>query len=74
MVEDFSSPLTWIISSPQLSTYTLDYPYTTAPLEPREKDAFGLETAGRLMLVPMERFEELVKMLEEVYGDVPGAR
>ena len=26
------------------------------------------------MLVPMERFEELVKMLEEVYGDVPGAR
>lgn len=57
----------------QLSAYTLDYPYTSTPPEPREKDAFGLETAGRLMLVPADRFEELVNTLGEVYGEAPGA-
>jgi protein BCP1 len=51
---------------PQVSSHTHDYPLTTT--QPREKDAFGLDTAGRMMLVPAERFLELVESLGEVYA------
>ncbi|KAE9396536.1 hypothetical protein BT96DRAFT_1021325 [Gymnopus androsaceus JB14] len=36
----------------QSSTHTLDYPFTSAPPEPRDQESFGLDTRGRLMLVP----------------------
>ncbi|KIM81735.1 hypothetical protein PILCRDRAFT_97612 [Piloderma croceum F 1598] len=61
----------------KLASHTHDYPLhpthqnTNAP--PREKDAFGLDTRGRMMLLPAERFLEVVSGLSEVYGvDVAG--
>ncbi|KAF5355869.1 hypothetical protein D9756_004339 [Leucocoprinus leucothites] len=50
-----------------LSLHSLDYKYTTAPQEPREKDAFGLDIRARMMLLPAENFEALVNRLQEVY-------
>jgi hypothetical protein len=35
--------------------------------EPRGEDALGLETGGRMMLVPFDRFEELVKRMSDTY-------
>ncbi|KAF9074037.1 p21-C-terminal region-binding protein-domain-containing protein [Rhodocollybia butyracea] len=49
------------------ATNTLDYPFTTAPTEPRDSESFGLDTRGRLMLVPIEHFEGLVQNMSEVY-------
>ncbi|KAF5376969.1 hypothetical protein D9615_007236 [Tricholomella constricta] len=54
------------------ATHTLDYRFTTSPAEPREKDAFGLDTRGRIMLVPADRFPALVLKMAEVYAP-PGA-
>ncbi|KAJ3572323.1 hypothetical protein NP233_g3160 [Leucocoprinus birnbaumii] len=50
-----------------LSLHTLDYKYTNAPTEPREKDAFGLDVRARMMLLPAENFQALVDKLQEVY-------
>lgn len=51
----------------QSSTHTLDYPFTSAPPEPRDQESFGLDTRGRLMLVPFERFGEMVQNMGTVY-------
>ncbi|GLB36746.1 hypothetical protein LshimejAT787_0310330 [Lyophyllum shimeji] len=40
------------------SVHTVDYQFTNAA-EPREKDSFGLDTRGRMMLLPAERFPAL---------------
>lgn len=50
------------------SLHSLDYKYTNASKEPRERDAFGLDVRARLMLVPAERFEALVDRLQEAYS------
>lgn len=49
----------------QVASHTLDYSFSSA--EPREKDSFGLDTGGRVMLVPANRFQELVASLNEAY-------
>lgn len=51
----------------QASAHSLDYTFTTAA-EPREKDSFGLDIRGRMMLVPADRFPELVVKMSEVYA------
>lgn len=53
----------------QVALYTQDYAFTSA--EPREKDAFGLDTGGKMMLVPADRFRELVGNLCEAYTIPP---
>ncbi|KAG6854206.1 hypothetical protein C0991_009519 [Blastosporella zonata] len=49
------------------SIHSVDYHFTTAA-EPREKDSFGLDTRGRIMLIPAERFPELIAKMSEVYA------
>ncbi|KAF8060830.1 p21-C-terminal region-binding protein-domain-containing protein [Lyophyllum atratum] len=49
------------------SVHSVDYQFTTAA-EPRDKDSFGLDTRGRMMLVPADRFVELVAKMNEVYA------
>jgi protein BCP1 len=49
----------------QVASHTLDYSFSSA--EPREKDSFGLDTGGRMMLVPADRFQELIASLNEAY-------
>ncbi|RDB24579.1 Protein bcp1 [Hypsizygus marmoreus] len=49
------------------SLHSIDYTFS-APAEPREKDSFGLDTRGRIMLVPAEQFPELVAKMNEAYA------
>ncbi|KAJ8590901.1 hypothetical protein M405DRAFT_932501 [Rhizopogon salebrosus TDB-379] len=49
----------------KFASHHLIFPYSNA--QPRDAESFGLDTAGRLMLVPAERFTELTKVLGEVY-------
>ncbi|KAL1716173.1 p21-C-terminal region-binding protein-domain-containing protein [Schizophyllum commune] len=49
----------------EAATHTLDYPFSKE--EPRDKESFGLDTRGRLMLVPAERFVEMVRKMGETY-------
>ncbi|KAG6828857.1 hypothetical protein H0H92_006564 [Tricholoma furcatifolium] len=51
----------------EASAHSLDYRFTTAD-EPREKDSFGLDTRGRIMLVPAEKFPELIVKMSEMYA------
>lgn len=51
-----------------MSMHTLDYKFTTAAPEPREKDSFGLDMRGRIMLITADRFPELVTRITEVYA------
>ena len=39
-----------------------------AATEHREKDSFGLDTRGRIMLVPADRFPQLVDKIGQVYA------
>lgn len=49
----------------QASVHSIHYPFTNA--QPREADAFGLDTRGCLMLVPADGFPYLVSDLQECY-------
>ncbi|KAH8101471.1 p21-C-terminal region-binding protein-domain-containing protein [Cristinia sonorae] len=49
----------------KFATHTIDYSFTTA--QPREKDSFGLDLGGRMMLVPADRFAQLVTALNEAF-------
>ncbi|KAH7910003.1 p21-C-terminal region-binding protein-domain-containing protein, partial [Hygrophoropsis aurantiaca] len=51
----------------KLATHTHTYTLTQTPPGPRASDAFGLDTAGRVMLVPAARLAELVSVLGDVY-------
>ncbi|KAJ3828943.1 p21-C-terminal region-binding protein-domain-containing protein [Lentinula raphanica] len=50
------------------SAHAIDYAFTAAPTEPRDSESFGLDTRGRLMLVPSDRFENLVQTMSEAYA------
>lgn len=50
-----------------MSLHFVDYAFT-APSEPRDKDSFGLDNRGRMMLVPIENFGALVTMMNEIYA------
>jgi protein BCP1 len=51
----------------QFAIHSADYAFTTAT-EPREKDSFGLDMRGRIMLVPADRFPQLVDKISEIYA------
>ncbi|KIJ45060.1 hypothetical protein M422DRAFT_167173, partial [Sphaerobolus stellatus SS14] len=46
---------------------SLTFDYNLSKGEPREKDSFGLDVAGRLMVVPADRFPALVQSMAEAY-------
>jgi len=50
----------------KFASYTLDYSFTTT--QPREKDSFGLDLGGRLMLVPADKLPLIVTSLSEVFA------
>lgn len=52
-----------------LALHSIDYKYTAAPKEPREKHGFGLDCRARMMMVPAENFELLVNKLQEIYTE-----
>ncbi|KAI0308531.1 p21-C-terminal region-binding protein-domain-containing protein, partial [Amylostereum chailletii] len=45
----------------QLASHTLDVPYSHS--QPREEDAFGLDLGLRMMLVPVQKFPDIVSSL-----------
>ncbi|KAH0838762.1 p21-C-terminal region-binding protein-domain-containing protein [Lanmaoa asiatica] len=47
------------------ATHTVTYAFTDA--KPRDAESVGLDVAGRAMLVPAEKFNALVKKIEETY-------
>ncbi|KAL1741334.1 BCP1 family [Schizophyllum fasciatum] len=49
----------------EFATHVADYPFARA--EPRDRESFGLDTRGRLMLVPAERFVDMVRKMGETY-------
>ena len=49
----------------QFATHTLDYTFTHA--QPRDSESFGLDTGGRMMLVPAARLREIAAALAEAY-------
>ncbi|KAI0717511.1 p21-C-terminal region-binding protein-domain-containing protein [Cerioporus squamosus] len=49
----------------KFATHTLDYTFTHA--QPRDAEAFGLDTGGRMMLVPAARLRNVATALAEAY-------
>jgi len=55
----------------QLASHTHHYPYSSQQQQqPRDKESFGLDTRGRIMLVPGEKLGELVRGLGERFGEM----
>ncbi|KAJ7596518.1 p21-C-terminal region-binding protein-domain-containing protein [Mycena floridula] len=52
----------------QHSSHALDYTFIAASPEPRDQESFGLDTRGRMMLLPIEKFPDMVTKMGEVYG------
>ena len=53
------------MNSYQFATHALDYTFSHA--QPRDAEAFGLDTGGRMMLIPTTRLREIVNALAEAY-------
>ncbi|KAF8910830.1 p21-C-terminal region-binding protein-domain-containing protein [Mucidula mucida] len=51
----------------QASLHFADYTFS-APAEPRNEESFGLDTRGRLMLVPSENYVPLVERMLETFA------
>ncbi|KAI0656746.1 p21-C-terminal region-binding protein-domain-containing protein [Cubamyces menziesii] len=49
----------------KFATHTLDYTFTHA--QPREADSFGLDTGGRMMLIPATRLRDIATALAEAF-------
>ncbi|KAI0757551.1 p21-C-terminal region-binding protein-domain-containing protein [Daedaleopsis nitida] len=49
----------------KFASHTVDYTFTHT--QPREADAFGVDTGGRMMLVPAGRLREVAAALAEAY-------
>ncbi|KAJ3926144.1 MAG: p21-C-terminal region-binding protein-domain-containing protein [Lentinula lateritia] len=52
----------------QASSHAIDYAFTAAPAEPRDSESFGLDTRGRLMLLPFVKLDTLVQTMSEAYA------
>ncbi|KAI0075925.1 hypothetical protein K474DRAFT_1663691 [Panus rudis PR-1116 ss-1] len=50
----------------KFASHTIDYSFTNS--QPREKDSFGLDTGGRLMLIPAEKLPLIVTALSERFA------
>ncbi|EIN13287.1 hypothetical protein PUNSTDRAFT_94301 [Punctularia strigosozonata HHB-11173 SS5] len=53
----------------KFATHAIDYSFTNA--QPRDEEAFGLDTGGRMMLVPSDRFQELIAAINREYAVPP---
>ncbi|KAF7437483.1 Mss4p nuclear export [Pleurotus ostreatus] len=51
----------------QCASHTLNYSFDNAPREKRDAETFGIDNRGRVMLVPVERFEELIRRMGDTY-------
>ncbi|KAF8525254.1 p21-C-terminal region-binding protein-domain-containing protein [Hysterangium stoloniferum] len=51
----------------KFAAHTLDYEFSNK--QPREQDSFGTDVAGRLMLMPADRFPALVRAMAEAYPE-----
>jgi len=49
----------------KFAIHTIEYSFTTA--QPREKDSFGLDLGGKMMLVSADRYPQLVSALNETF-------
>ncbi|TFK57727.1 hypothetical protein OE88DRAFT_1618886, partial [Heliocybe sulcata] len=49
----------------KFASHTLDFSFSNA--QPRDKESFGLETGGRIMLVPASNLPPLIAALNEAY-------
>ncbi|KAI0638883.1 p21-C-terminal region-binding protein-domain-containing protein [Trametes polyzona] len=49
----------------KFATHTLDYTFTHA--QPRTEEAFGLDTGGRMMLIPANRLRDIAAALAEAF-------
>ncbi|KIY49662.1 hypothetical protein FISHEDRAFT_40603 [Fistulina hepatica ATCC 64428] len=52
----------------QFASHVLDYCLTKTPTEPRNAESFGLDTRGRIMLVPHVQLPPLSYRMSEVYA------
>ncbi|TFK67662.1 hypothetical protein BDN72DRAFT_770445, partial [Pluteus cervinus] len=52
----------------QFATHTVNYAYTKGPSTPRDSESFGLDTRGRMTLVPRENLDALISKMEETYN------
>lgn len=52
----------------QFALFSIDYTFNAAVPGPRDKESFGLDNRGRMMLVPIEKLPELVAKMNEIYG------
>jgi len=50
----------------KFTSFTHDFSFTRA--QPREKDAFGLDVRARMMVIPAEKFSQLVQTIQEEFG------
>ena len=55
----------FILTVIQFAVHTLDYSFTNT--EPREKDSFGLDVGGRMMLLPANKLPQLIEALNEEF-------
>lgn len=56
--------LTWLL---QVAVASVDYSFANG--KTREKDSFGLDTGGRMMLVAADKFPEMVRIMQAAYPD-----
>jgi protein BCP1 len=45
----------------QFATHTLDFDYSHQ--EPRDRDSFGTDVAGRMMLIPSAKLDQMVQAM-----------
>ncbi|KAI0791666.1 p21-C-terminal region-binding protein-domain-containing protein [Abortiporus biennis] len=50
----------------KFATHSIDYSFSN--VQPRDKDSFGLDTGGRMMLVPAANLPQLITTLNEVFA------
>lgn len=50
----------------KFASHTLDFAFSNA--QPRDKESFGLDTGGRMMLVPAANLPPLIQALNEAYA------
>lgn len=55
----------------KLSENALDYALSNAPPSPRDKDSFGIQQGGRLMLFPASKLPQLVSNLAAAFPQLP---
>jgi len=50
----------------KFASFTHDFSYTR--VQPREKDAFGLDVRARIMVIPSQNLPQMVQMMQEEFG------